>query len=60
MSVTGPSPLWSTGTPEHGRADVADTWDPSATDFGEFVSAIAKRYSGSCLNRPVFIGGLLT
>jgi hypothetical protein len=47
FSVTGPAPLWATGTPEQGRSDVADTWDPSATDYGEFVTALAKRYSGS-------------
>ena len=47
FSVTGPSPLWVTGTPDQGRSDVADTWDPSAKDFGEFVAALAKRYSGS-------------
>ena len=47
FSVTGPSPLWATGTPEQGRSDVADTWDPSAKDFGEFVTAVGRRYSGS-------------
>ncbi|HEX6712823.1 MAG TPA: hypothetical protein VF066_05540 [Thermoleophilaceae bacterium] len=47
FSVTGPSPRWSTGTPKHGRSDVTDTWEPSAKDFGEFVAAAAKRYSGS-------------
>jgi hypothetical protein len=47
FSITGPSPAWATGTPEQGRTDIADTWDPSAKDFGEFVAAIAKRYSGS-------------
>jgi hypothetical protein len=47
FSVTGPSPAWATGTPEQGRSDVAETWDPDAKDFGEFVAAIAKRYSGS-------------
>jgi hypothetical protein len=47
FTLTGPSPLWATGTPEQGRSDVADTWEPSAKDFGEFVSAVGKRYSGS-------------
>jgi hypothetical protein len=47
FSITGPSPLWATGTPEQGRADVADTWDPSAKEFGDFVTAVGRRYSGS-------------
>lgn len=47
FSVTGPSPLWATGTPEQGRSDVADTWNPSAADFKEFVTAVGRRYSGS-------------
>jgi hypothetical protein len=47
FTLTGPSPMWATGTPSHGRRDVADTWDPSAKYFGEFAAAVAKRYSGS-------------
>jgi hypothetical protein len=47
FTLTGPAPLWATGTPEQGRSDVADTWEPSAKDFGEFVTAVAKRYSGT-------------
>lgn len=47
FSVTGPAPLWATGTPQQGRTDVADTWDPNARDFGNFVSAVAQRYSGN-------------
>jgi hypothetical protein len=47
FSLTGPSPLWATGTPAGGRGDVADTWEPDAKLFGEFVTAVAKRYSGS-------------
>lgn len=47
FSVTGPAPLWATGKPEQGRDDVADTWNPSAAEFGDFVYAVATRYSGS-------------
>ena len=47
FSVTGPSPLWVTGTPAQGRTDVADTWDPNADAFREFVTALGKRYSGT-------------
>ena len=46
-SVTGPAPLWATGTPEQGRGDVADTWDPDAGEFGRFMIAVGRRYSGS-------------
>ena len=47
FSLTGPSPLWATGTPDQGRSDVADTWDPSAKEFAGFVTAVGRRYSGS-------------
>ena len=33
FSVTGPAPLWATGTPEGGRTDVEDTWNPDAGAF---------------------------
>jgi hypothetical protein len=47
FTLTGPAPLWATGTPEQGRSDVADTWEPNVKAFGEFVAAVAKRYSGT-------------
>lgn len=46
FSVTAPAPLWATGTPEDGRSDVEDTWDPNAADFKDFVTAVGRRYSG--------------
>ena len=47
FSVTGPSPAWATGTPGKGRSDLADTWEPDANSFKEFVTAIGRRYSGT-------------
>src|SRR3954452_4114943 len=46
----GPSPLWATGNPD--RADIAATYNPSASEFGAFVTAVAKRYSGSYTPPP--------
>jgi hypothetical protein len=47
FTLTGPSPLWATGTPEQGRSDVEDTWQPSAGDFKDFATAVGTRYSGT-------------
>ncbi|MEA2494222.1 MAG: polysaccharide biosynthesis protein PslG, partial [Thermoleophilaceae bacterium] len=35
FSVTGPSPLWVTGTPDQNRTDVAETWAPDAGEYGK-------------------------
>jgi hypothetical protein len=53
FTLTGPSPLWATGTPEQGRSDVEDTWNPSAADFKEFVTAVGRRYSGTYQDQHV-------
>jgi hypothetical protein len=47
FTLTGPSPLWATGTPEQGRTDVEDSWDPSAPEFKDFATAVGTRYSGT-------------
>ena len=47
FTLTGPAPLWATGTPEGGRSDVEDTWDPNTGDFKDFVNAVATRYNGT-------------
>lgn len=46
FSLTGPSPKWATGTPQQGRDDVEDSWNPDAGMFREFVTAVGRRYSG--------------
>ena len=53
FTLTGPSPLWATGTPEQGRSDVEATWNPDASDFHDFVTAVARRYSGTYQDQHV-------
>ncbi len=43
FSVTGPSPRWATGDKSEPRGLV----NPSAGEFGQFVTAVGRRYSGS-------------
>ncbi|HET9073073.1 MAG TPA: hypothetical protein VFN48_00710 [Solirubrobacteraceae bacterium] len=45
-NLTGPVPLWATG-PGAPTARVATHWQPSATDFYDFVLAIGTRYDGN-------------
>jgi hypothetical protein len=40
------APTWAEG-PNMPKSATAGSWDPSATDFGQFAQAIATRYSGS-------------
>lgn len=44
--LSSPVPRWATGAgePANGPAGI---WKPSARDFGQFVQAVATRYSGS-------------
>jgi hypothetical protein len=44
LNVTAPAPLWATQTPP--RKDIAATYEPSASAFGEFVTAVGRRYNG--------------
>ena len=49
FTINGPAPLWATGsgaprgTTGYFRAD----WEPSAKEYGDFVTALATRYDGS-------------
>ena len=45
LDPTGPAPRWATGKPD--RADIEGWYQPSAAEFGAFVTAAAKRYSGT-------------
>ncbi len=45
FNVTDPAPLWATGSPP--RSDIEATYNPSAKEFGDFVKAVATRYSGT-------------
>ena len=44
FNITGPAPLWVTGSPE--RQDIATTYTPSAREFDLFVRAVGNRYGG--------------
>jgi hypothetical protein len=45
LDLTGPGPLWAMarGAP---NPSLADRWYPGAVAFGEFVTAVGRRYSG--------------
>ena len=48
MIPTGSGPLWAAGpTMPKDQKRGHPQWDPSAKDFGAFVKALAKRYSGN-------------
>jgi hypothetical protein len=42
FNVSVPAPLWATGASP--RDDIADVFEPSASEFGAFVRAVAARY----------------
>jgi hypothetical protein len=44
--LTGPAPAWAEGAGEP-RGGVFGVWKPSAGQFGQFVKAVGKRYSGT-------------
>ena len=46
FSLTGPAPLWAAGSGQPAPGNYGE-WKPSATAFGQFVEAVATRYSGS-------------
>jgi hypothetical protein len=43
---TGPAPTWAT-TPRKLAQGYRWSHDPNATDYGQFVQAVAKRYNGN-------------
>jgi len=43
FSVTGPGPFWASSDPSREEPML----DPSASDFGAFVTAVGRRYSGA-------------
>ena len=45
FNITSPAPHWATPSPP--RADLEDSYRPSATEFGDFVEAVGTRYSGT-------------
>jgi hypothetical protein len=49
LVVTGGAPRWAegSGVPKQNAANPYFAWKPNAGDYGQFVQAVAKRYSGS-------------
>jgi hypothetical protein len=45
FDLTGPAPLWATGSPR--RRDIANVYTPSAHEFRLFVHAVGARYTGA-------------
>jgi len=48
LALEAPAPLWATapGVPKGTASSFLGTWEPSAKEFGLFVTAAGKRYSG--------------
>jgi hypothetical protein len=46
LNPTAPAPSWATGDPG-ARTDIEETWEPSATEYGAFVTAVGRRYDGA-------------
>ncbi|MEA2157679.1 MAG: polysaccharide biosynthesis protein PslG [Solirubrobacteraceae bacterium] len=49
--IVGPTPLWATGSGVP-RGGLTAPWKPSAQEFGSFVTALGKRYSGTYHGLP--------
>ncbi len=49
LTVTGGAPVWAEGPgiPRSSRNNVAFAWKPNAAEYGQFFTAVGKRYSGS-------------
>lgn len=45
FNVTSPVPRWAAGTAP--RAELQKNWAPNAEEFGRFVTALGRRYTGS-------------
>ena len=48
FTLTSPAPLWATGKnpPASTNCSICDHWEPSASDFHAWVTAMGKRYDG--------------
>ena len=51
FNLTSPAPNWATPSPP--RADLEDSYRPSATEFRDFVKAVGARYSGTFADEAV-------
>jgi hypothetical protein len=50
FDLMAPAPLWATGRPA--RSDLENIYRPSSAEFGLFVRAVGRRYSGSYTLAP--------
>ena len=50
FDISSPAPLWATAPPP--RPDVADNFQPDPAEFGRFVTAVGRRYSGTYPGAP--------
>jgi hypothetical protein len=50
LNLTSPVPRWAAS--ESPRADIQETFGPSAEEFGKFVRAVGTRYSGTYNGLP--------
>jgi hypothetical protein len=49
FNLTAPAPLWATAKAP--REEIIETFEPSAEEFGAFVTAVGRRYSGDFVRR---------
>ena len=52
LNFTSPIPRWAAGDPPASRQDLQETWGPNPEEFGKFVQAVGKRYSGTYQGLP--------
>jgi len=52
LNLTSPIPRWAAGDPPASRKDLQLTWGPNPDEFGKFVEAVGKRYSGTYQGLP--------
>jgi hypothetical protein len=51
FNVTAPAPYWAATSPAP-APDVRSIYSPSASEFGKFVEAVGRRYSGDYVANP--------
>jgi hypothetical protein len=52
LNITAPAPYWA-ATSRSPIADFRNTYSPSPTEFGKFVHAVGRRYSGDFIANPI-------
>jgi hypothetical protein len=52
LNITSPIPRWAAGDAPASRQDLQQNWGPNPEEFGKFVAAVGKRYSGSYQGLP--------